>query len=344
MRNIYLLLFLLGTVQCLAQNATDTIYQVDRTRFAAIVDEVSAGEIVYFLPQDVSRAEKIRVAREKVWKIIYSNGDTEEFSPARTLAAQREGSLPPTLEKPKAARTITNGSGDAGSKTDTIKVEKVAKTAESPPAKPNEIIIKIQHETIPDGGHSQKETRREYKNYVGFRFGGSMTSFYKDKIGFPGKPFYNWETGLGISLANSKHYNARLELVYANKGSRETISEQGVDVTTRTKLTYFQGNLLPVILKTGARKLNPVIGVGGYYAYRFKHTSEYKEEDEEYQPDDITQELIDNQFDYGLCAMVGFYSGHKPLLEFRYEYGLAEVMKGLNVKNNGLSVSLFLSF
>nr|WP_295922372.1 porin family protein [uncultured Dyadobacter sp.] len=342
MRKIYLMLFLMGAIRCLAQNPTDTIYQVDRTKFAAIVDEVSAGEVVYFLPQDVSRLEKIRIAREKVWKIIYSNGDTEEFNSAKTLAARREEILPQTQEKPKTASPASNRPADTAQKGETVEAEKAARAPESTPVKPNEIIIKIQHETIPDG--AQKDTRREYKNYVGFRFGGSMTSFYKDKIGFPGKPFYNWETGLGISLANTKHYNARLELVYANKGSRETVSEQGVDVTTRTKLTYFQGNLLPLILKAGARKLNPVIGVGGYYAYRFRHTSEYKEGDDDYQPDDITQEAIDNQFDYGLCAMLGFYSGHKPLLEFRYEHGLADVMKGLNIKNNGLSVSLFLSF
>lgn len=343
MRKIYLLLFLLGTMQCLAQNATDTIYQVNRAKFAAIVDEVSAVEIAYFLPEDVSRAKKIRMAREKVWKVIYCNGETEEFNPAKTLTPQREQGLPPAQEKPQAARPATNGPVDIELKADTIKAGKIAKTPESTLFKPNEIIIKIQHEQAPD--NANKEPRREYKNYVGIRVGGSMTSFYTDKVTFPKKPFYNWEAGLGFSLVNTRHYNARLELMYANKGSRETFSNQFTEITSRSKMTYGQANLLPFILKSGARKLNPAIGVGGYYAYRIKHVSEIKEDDGAYFEDELTQELLEGtKSDYGALVMLAFYSGDKPLLEFRYEHGLAELMKGLKVKNNGLSVSLFLKF
>ncbi|WP_439585822.1 outer membrane beta-barrel protein [Dyadobacter bucti] len=406
MRNFYLILFLLCTCQCFAQNSTDTIYQVDQTKFAAIVDEVASGEIVYFLPQDAPRQEKIRIARDKVWKIIYGNGETEVLNAAKprvvqtdkirlkngktieagisevtasmikyvlpsdskerqiaisevgkiTYAngieqdfqekpvAQPEKAPAPTPEQPKppvitgSEKIATSG----GQKTEVTKTEEPVKTAETPPGKPNEIIIKIQHEYAE--GQSGKEPKREHKGYVGIRVGGSMTSFYTDKVAWPTKPFYNWEAGLGFSLASTKHYNARLELVYANKGSKETSSDQLPEITSRTKMTYGQANLLPLILKAGGRKLNPAIGVGGYYGYLIKHVSEFKESDGEYENDDLTQELINNKSDYGALLMLAFYSGDKPLLEFRYEHGIAEVMKGLKVKNNGLSVSLFLKF
>jgi hypothetical protein len=391
---------LFTSLACFGQsNPSDTIYQVDRSRIAAIIDEVSTDELLYFLPGDTAK-NKVKIARSKVWKVVYVNGETEIFNSPNavkpvndklylkngehiqgsvqevtaevvkySLATNEEKQLPLTqVEKIIYANGIEHSyvqeAQVAPVQAETMKApvavterkEPVAapKPADSPPtqpamatepaaAKPNEIIIKIQHE--PALENASKEPRREYKNYVGIRVGGSITSFYTDKVAFPEKPFYNWEAGLGFSLANTKHYNARLELVYANKGSRETFSDQFTEITSRTKMTYGQANLLPLILKAGARKLNPAIGLGGYYAYRIKHVSEFKEADGEYEPDDLTQELLDEtKSDYGALLMVAFYSGDKPLLEFRYEHGLAELMKGLKVKNNGLSVSLFLKF
>ncbi|CAG5072971.1 hypothetical protein DYBT9623_04504 [Dyadobacter sp. CECT 9623] len=401
MRNLYLTILLLFTaLACFAQNVSDTIYQVDRSKIAAMIDEVASEELIYFLPTDKAQ-KKIKIARAKVWKVIYVNGETEIFNspnPLKTVGDQlflKNGerivvgvqevttdlvkySLANSEEKELALSQVekivyANGIEHSYSQEPEVKAVQVEEKAgpvavveknqapvaaaqkpvvtpaaqpatpiEPAATKPNEIIIKIQHEHAPD--NSNKEPRREYKNYVGIRVGGAITSFYSEKVSFPKKPFYNWEAGLGFSLYNSKHYNARLELVYANKGARETFSDQLNTLTSRTKMTYGQANLLPLILKAGARKLNPAIGVGGYYAYRIKHISEFKEADSEYEPDDLTQDLIDeSRFDYGVCVMLAFYSGHKPLLEFRYEHGLADVMKGLKVKNNGLSVSLFLS-
>ncbi|MCE6991457.1 outer membrane beta-barrel protein [Dyadobacter sp. CY323] len=402
MRNLYLAILLLFTsLFCVAQTSqSDTIYRVDRSKIAAVIDEVSTEELLYFLPGDKDQ-KKIKIARGEVWKVVYVNGETEIFNlpgPLKTvndklflkngesfqvsiqevtaevvrfsLATNEQKQLPltqvekivyvngiehsyaqepeatPVQAETKAAAAAVSEKQEPAlvtpQKPVAVPTAQPAPTSEPAAARPNEIIIKIQHEPAPE--NSGKEPRQEHKGYVGIRVGGSMTSFYTGKVAWPKKPFYNWEAGLGFSLASTKHYNARLELVYANKGSRETSSDQQPEITSRTKITYGQANLLPLILKAGGSKLNPAIGVGGYYAYRIKHVSEFKEADGEYEADDLTQDLIDHKFDYGALVMLAFYSGDRPLLEFRYEHGLAEVMKGLKVKNNGLSVSLFLKF
>ena len=396
MRTLYLTFLLIFTSFAgSAQSQSDTIYQVDRSKIGAMIDEVSTDELMYFLPDDKTQ-KKNKIARIKVWKVVYLNGETEIFNSPNPLNANtdklflkngkrieasvrevtseevryliandKEEQLPLSqvekivyangiehsyARKPQIQQEATTVIPVVAEKKEPVITTPQRAVAASQPAttmepavsKPNEIIIKIQHEPAPE--NAGKEQRREYKNYVGIRVGGSMTSFYTDKVAWPKKPFYNWEAGLGFSLASTKHYNARLELVYANKGFRETSSDQLPEITSRTKMTYGQANLLPLIYKAGARKLNPAIGLGGYYAYRINHVSEIKEGEDDYVPDELTQELIDNKFDYGACIMLAFYSGDKPLLEFRYEHGLAEVMKGLKVKNNGLSVSLFLKF
>lgn len=354
MRSIFTIqlavLLLFASLAGFAQsNASDTIHLTDRSKIAAIIDEVSTDELLYFLPEDRAH-KKITIALARVWKVVYANGEIEAFNSPDAVAvysaepAQKnsDASLPNNREvkKKESAEPTTMTP---------VAAQAVSRKATTPPAKaaqngagPARMIIEVQHENAPEA--LPKQQGRKYKNYVGVFVGGSLTSFYSDKLAFPRKPFYNWQAGLGFSLANSKHHNARLELVYANKGSRETFSDQFAEITSRTKMTYGQVNLLPVILKAGRDRLNPAIGFGGYYAYRIKHVSEVRQAGGEYEQDDLTQELINNRFDYGACAMLALYLGHKPLLEFRYEHGLAEVMKGMKVKNNGLSASLFFSF
>jgi hypothetical protein len=401
-KNLYLtFLLLFNSLFCFAQSSrSDTIYQVDRSKIAAVIDEISPEDLLYLSVDDKSQ-KKLKIARSKVWKVVYMNGEIETFnSPDKLISANdklylkdgarlqvsvqevtaelvkyslttgeekqlplaqvekiiyangiehsyaQESQVTPVREEVKTATAVAAEKEETATivpqKPAAAPVPQPAATPEPAASKPNEIIIKIQHEPAPE--NAAKEPRREYKNYVGIRVGGSMTSFYTDKVALPKKPFYNWEAGLGFSLANTKHYNARLELVYANKGARETFSDQLTEITSRTKMTYGQANLLPLIVKAGARKLNPAIGLGGYYAYQIKHVSEFKEADGDYELDELTQKLINNKSDYGALVMLAFYSGDKPLLEFRYEHGLAEVMKGMKVKNNGLSVSLFLKF
>nr|WP_295932059.1 porin family protein [uncultured Dyadobacter sp.] len=351
MRNRYLILFLLfASLAGFAQSsASDTIHLTDRSKILAIIDEVSTDELLYFLPEDLAH-KKIRKPRAKVWKVVYANGEIEAFNSPDPVAvyivqpAQKKSgvSLPNNREarkkEPAEPTTITPAAAQAVSSEATTPPGKAAQNV----AGPTEMIIKVQHENAPET--LVRQQGRKYKNYVGVFVGGSLTSFYSDKLTFPRKPFYNWQAGLGFNLANSKHYSARLELVYANKGSRETFSDQFTEITSRTKMTYGQVNLLPVILKAGRDRLNPAIGLGVYYAYRIKHVSPIRQAGGEYEQDDLTQALINNRFDYGACAILALYLGHKPLLEFRYEYGLAEVMKGVKVKNTGLSASLFFSF
>lgn len=396
MRTLYLPFLLIFIFFAgIAHGQSDTIYQVDRTKIAAIIDEVSTDDLLYFQPQDKTRKNH-KIARVKVWKVVYLNGETEIFNSPKPLHAtkdklflkngkdievsvsevtskevkyvlpnNKEEQLPLSqVEKIVYANGIEHSYAQEpkmqpeASKATPVVVEKnepaiatpqrPVAVSPSPPvtesavSKPNELIIKIQHEPVAE--NTKKGKDEEHKGYVGIRVGGSMTSFYTDKVAWPKQPFLNWEAGLGFSLASSKHYNARMELMYAHKGFRETTTDQVPEITRRTKMTYGQVNLLPLILKGGAKKLNPAIGFGGYYAYRINHVSEIKEGEEDYVPDDVTQGLIDNKFDYGACVMLAFYSGDRPLLEFRYEHGLAEVMKGLKVKNNGLSLSLFLKF
>lgn len=345
---------------------SDKIYLKNGTELSGKIFEITAISIRYKLSTENTERQ---LARNEVSKIVYSNGYTDVFDQPQVSKSQSDQPPKSTVSLPGEEKEVAVSSQPVKpvlpdtkevAKTKTAKAEKVISQDSSLPAvpavaaseaaavtKPNEIVIKIQHENTPVNSPANYggKPKAEYKNYVGFRFGGSMTSFYREKAAMPDKKLYNWEVGMGISLANSKYYNARLELVYANKGALEKFEDDnGLEITTRNKLTYFQGNLLPLILKTGAKKLNPVLGVGGYYAYLFKHNAQYKEKDKSYQDDELTNELAHTKFDYGLCAMLGFYNGHKPLLEFRYEYGLSEVIKDMKNKNHGLSVSLFLSF
>jgi len=427
MKNIYFIIFLSAIIpNCFGQNSPDVIYKTDEVVISAFVDEITTSEIIYFSPQDKGKKQPKRVAKEKVWKIVYSTGETEiitapmlkpfvidkiylkkgsiveaevtevtletvnyivrgekkkQKTPRKDInkimysdghedtfeeaepeynrkekeeivqASVTEHDKEDTEQKALPDKKQTGKSSERSLK----KIKEQPAVSEIPqqeqgsatsPAKPNELVIKIQHEAMPSAGYGDADRgqTKKYKNYVGLRFGGLMTSFYRDEVAMPEKPLYNWEAGLGFSLVNRKHYNARVEFMYANKGASEVFSDNGFEITTRNKLTYIQGNLLPLILKTGAKKINPVIGGGGYYSYLFKHTSQFKEDDGDFEDDELTKELFENKFDYGLCAMLGFYNGSKPLLEFRYEYGLGKIMKGLDVKNHGLSVSLFLAF
>ena len=323
------------------------------------ISEVTGESVSYKIS---GQSSALKVARNEVYKIVYSSGHQDIINEQEvdkslkekpTAAEKIRKEKKEVPEKEVAVAANPKGKGNA-EKEDEKEPENKQRTkppkqvkeeivAVNEPVKSNEIIIKIQNDFDPKNTVAKQEVR-VYKNYVGIRFGGSATGFYEDKIVKPETPSYNWEAGLGFSLANSKHYNARLEIVYANKGAIEKFEDNGVTLTSRNKFTYFQGNLLPLILKTGARKLNPVIGLGGYYAYLFKKSSQFSEDGKNFEDDEDTAVLFDNKFDYGLCAMLGFYSGHKPLLEFRYEYGLGKVMKDLKIKNHGLSVSLFLSF
>jgi hypothetical protein len=63
-----------------AQKQADLIYKVDRSSFAAIVDEIGEGEITYFLPTDAAKRSPQRISRSQVWKIVYANGDLEIIS------------------------------------------------------------------------------------------------------------------------------------------------------------------------------------------------------------------------------------------------------------------------
>lgn len=322
----------------------DKIHLTSGKILEARISELTLESVSYKMPIDNIA---LKIARAEVYKIVYANGYEEILNDQKIAESVNE--IPKVPEKTRvgkeeeAEKVVAINSDPKGKSKRNVEKQEEKENENVPGSRPNEIIIKIQNDFDPKN-NAEKQEVRTYKNYVGFRFGGSATGFYESKIAKPKRPSYNWEVGLGISLVNSKHYNARLEFVYANKGAIEKFEDKNLTITSRNKFTYFQGNLLPLILKTGARKLNPVFGAGGYYAYKFKNSSEYSEDGKNFEDDEDAAELFDNKFDYGLCAMLGFYSGHKPLLEFRYEYGLGEVIKAVKIKNHGLSVSLFLAF
>ncbi|TDE17094.1 outer membrane beta-barrel protein [Dyadobacter psychrotolerans] len=334
-----------------AELVLDKINLSNGKTLEAIISEVTLKSVSYkFAGEGIVR----EIDRNEVHKIIYADGHQEILNEPKVIKAEKQKgdkSVKVKEDVPeKEAEIASKGKSKNKKNTDeeNTGTEPAAKVKQesaeaTEPVRSNEIIIKIQNDFDSKNAAAKPEGRK-YKNYVGVRFGGLATGFYEDKIAKPETPLYNWEAGLGFSLANSKHYNARLELVYANKGAVEKFTDDGLTITSRNKLTYFQGNLLPLILKTGARKLNPVIGAGGYYSYLFKKSSQYSLDGENFEDDEDTSALFESKYDYGLCAMLGFYSGHKPLLEFKYEYGLGELMKDLKIKNHGLSVSLFLSF
>lgn len=78
-------IFLIACLSAHAQKVTDRIYRVDKTHFEAVVDEITDNEIIYLKPDDVSGSNKIKIARDEVWKIVFSDGETEVITPIREV-------------------------------------------------------------------------------------------------------------------------------------------------------------------------------------------------------------------------------------------------------------------
>nr|WP_295922369.1 hypothetical protein [uncultured Dyadobacter sp.] len=116
MRYIYFLLLLIAAFPANAQKETDLILKLDLTSIAAIVDEIGDKEITYFLATDTARKSPLRIARSKVWKIVFANNDIEIINtpvaataPEETRqneAVQQEKPLMP--EKPKKPVTTSD--------------------------------------------------------------------------------------------------------------------------------------------------------------------------------------------------------------------------------------------
>ena len=195
-------------------------------------------------------------------------------------------------------------------------------------------------------GISTRDTlpKKDRVNYFGVRLGGTLPYFNHQK-GNPegalsGNIFPNWHAGLSLDMFTRKYYHARIDLEYINKGAKETFQGRDFSIHAENKLQYAQLSVLPIVVKPGFKKVNPYLGFGGYYAYQIGKKSYYTIDSGERQTDDVTNDLLSEKQDYGLCVSLGMYLKKKPLVEVKYAWGLVDVMPGYGVKNRSLSLSI----
>ena len=173
-------------------------------------------------------------------------------------------------------------------------------------------------------------------NFVGIRLGVLSSTYHSPgmpALAFPAPPNWKWQAGLLFDLFIHRHYNARLELAYVNKGADITFKDDQAQLRSVSRLRYLQANLTPLILKPGFPKLNPYLGVGGYFSSLLGSNWQYGPPGGTLQPDRLTADMLRNNVDYGLALSVGLYIRHFPALELRAEWGLTDLMPPHGLKN-----------
>lgn len=177
-------------------------------------------------------------------------------------------------------------------------------------------------------------------NYFGIRFGGLASSFsHKDNLLIPTpgkKSLPAWHAGVAMDLFTKTHYNARVELSYLDKGAKETFTNDQISIQSTNRLQYLQVSALPLIIKTGCRKINPYIAFGGYYARRIGIKSKSKTGQGSWNNDPVTAKNLNAKNDYGYSVSVGVYIWKRPLFELRYEAGLPSVSPSSTIKNRSV--------
>ncbi|MBU1821885.1 MAG: PorT family protein [Bacteroidetes bacterium] len=191
----------------------------------------------------------------------------------------------------------------------------------------------------------EERARSKPVRYLGLLAGGVATNFYRTQFfPFPGKAHLDWEAGLVGSPVATRFYQARLELLYINKGAVETFQSPRLTIQSESRLAYLQANVLPLILKTGSDRLNFALGAGGYFSYLIQASSRSDLDTGDMEDDLLARQQFDVPTDYGLMALTGLYVRHKPLLEVRYTHGLGQLMSNAPIRVQGVHVTLFLIF
>ncbi|MEO6687353.1 MAG: outer membrane beta-barrel protein [Dyadobacter sp.] len=185
--------------------------------------------------------------------------------------------------------------------------------------------------------------KKHSANYYGIRFGGLASSFsHKNNLLIPSpgkKSLPAWHAGVAMDLFTKTHYNARVELSYLNKGSRETFTNDRISIQSNNRLHYLQISALPLVIKPGYRKINPYIAIGGYYARRIGIKSRSKAGQGSWENDPVTAENLDVKNDIGYSISAGVYIWKRPVFELRYEAGLPSVSSSSNIKNRSVILS-----
>lgn len=202
------------------------------------------------------------------------------------------------------------------------------------------LLINAQN-SLPDTASVMQ--KKHTANYFGIKFGGLASAFsHKNEVLIPApgkKSLPAFHAGVAMDLFTKTHYNARLELSYLNKGAKETFSNDQISIQNTNRLQYLQISALPLIIKSGYRKINPYIAFGGYYARRIGIKSRSKAGSGSWENDPVTAENLNVKNDYGYSVSAGVYIWKRPVFELRYEAGLASVSSSSNIKNRSLILS-----
>jgi hypothetical protein len=192
----------------------------------------------------------------------------------------------------------------------------------------------------PDGLTTQ---RKNLKNYFGVKVGGQASGFGRAgafTVPVPGKnALTSWHAGLSRDLLTQKHYNSRIELSYITKGARETFGNDRINIESISKLRYMQVSVLPLIIRSDFKNVNPYLGIGGYYARRIGIKSQWKPGND-WENDIQTASNLDVKNDFGYSVSVGIYAWRRPFAELRYEGGLTSISSLQKIKNQAFILSI----
>ncbi|MCF0059155.1 outer membrane beta-barrel protein [Dyadobacter sp. CY356] len=205
------------------------------------------------------------------------------------------------------------------------------------------LILTAQHSQPHSLATDQK---KHFINYIGFRFGGLASSFSHSSsllIPSPGKKSMPaFHAGAAMDFFSKANYNARVELSYLSKGAKETFQNDRIAIQSTNRLHYVQLSALPLVIKTGDKKINPYIALGGYFARRIGIKSRSKTGQENWENDPMTANNLNVENDYGYSVSAGINIRKRPLFEIRYEAGLHSVSTSSDIKNRSLIVSFFI--
>jgi opacity protein-like surface antigen len=183
----------------------------------------------------------------------------------------------------------------------------------------------------------------------GIKGGFNLSKFYSvEPAGMEQKYLAGFQVGLFKGFNITPTIQIQPELFFIQKGSKVEYTYDSVEVTSKTRISYFE---IPLLLKfnfrSGARA-NPYLIAGPYVAFRTtaKQTVEAGGVKES---EDIKDEV--KSTDFGIIGGLGveFKLAAMPkciLVEIRYELGLADIAKaeGYKAKNSSIVFNVGVGF
>jgi hypothetical protein len=202
-------------------------------------------------------------------------------------------------------------------------------------------------QTKPNFGKTKSYTY--WPRIAGFKMGITGSDYYRDAKDKFQKPLKEPNLGLNIGLVadiiNLRWFATQAELAFVMKGAKETFINGEETIKTKSNLNYLQFDLIPLQLKPlGFPRFNPYVSGGLYWAKlvssKFEYTISRSLNGTEFIDEPAPLKVIDlNKNDKGYFLNAGLKMKRFGI-EYRHEFGLSEIIKGTNIKNQLNNITL----